>query len=130
MTRHDRGLSSHPAGADGALMGFCTPPSSGDSRRSSHEEPMTYVPHTDRERADMLAAIGVARMQDLFADVDEKFRFPQLDLPPPAAEPELAREMRALAARNAAVDPSRSFLGAGVYHHFRPSTVDYVLSRG
>ncbi|HUI96212.1 MAG TPA: aminomethyl-transferring glycine dehydrogenase subunit GcvPA [Xanthobacteraceae bacterium] len=91
---------------------------------------MSYVPHTDGERADMLAAIGVARMEDLFADVGEKFRFPQLDLPPPAAEPELAREMRALAARNAAVDPSRSFLGAGVYHHFRPSTVDYVLSRG
>jgi len=91
---------------------------------------MSYVPHTDRERADMLAAIGVARMEDLFADVAAELRFPKLDLPPPASEPELARAMRALAARNVTVDPARCFLGAGVYHHFRPSTVDYVLSRG
>jgi glycine dehydrogenase subunit 1 len=39
-------------------------------------------------------------------------------------------EMQALAARNLPFDPAHSFLGAGVYHHFRPSTVDYVLSRG
>ncbi len=91
---------------------------------------MSYVPHTDRERADMLAAIGVARMEDLFADVAAEFRFPRLELPPPASEPELARTMRALAAGNFAADPSLSFLGAGTYHHFRPSTVDYVLSRG
>src|SRR5258708_19889392 len=38
--------------------------------------------------------------------------------------------MQAQAARNFPVDPARSFLGAGVYHHFRPATVDYVLSRG
>ncbi len=90
---------------------------------------MSYVPHTDRERADMLAAIGVGRIEDLFADVPAKVRFPRLDLPPPASEPELAREMRALAARNVTGDPSLSFLGAGAYHHFRPATVDYVLSR-
>src|SRR5690242_10362008 len=91
---------------------------------------MSYVPHTTRERRAMLEAIGLARMQDLFADVPAEVRFPKLDLPPPASEPELAREMRALAAQNAPLDPALSFLGAGTYHHFRPATVDYVLSRG
>jgi glycine dehydrogenase subunit 1 len=91
---------------------------------------MSYVPHTERERRDMLAAIGVDRIEDLFADVPEKIRFPELNLPPALAEPDLLREMRQLAARNCPTDPAHSFLGAGVYHHFRPSTVDYVLSRG
>ncbi len=91
---------------------------------------MSYVPHTGRERGDMLAAIGVDRIEDLFADVPERIRFPQLNLPPGLSEPDLRREMRALAARNSPADPVHSFLGAGAYHHFRPSTVDYVLSRG
>ncbi len=38
--------------------------------------------------------------------------------------------MHAIGTHNTAVDPSLSFLGAGAYHHFRPATVDYVLSRG
>jgi glycine dehydrogenase subunit 1 len=91
---------------------------------------MSYVPHTERERRDMLAAIGVDRMEDLFADVPAQVRFPELKLPAALAEPDLLRELHAQAARNFPVDPARSFLGAGVYHHFRPSTVDYVLSRG
>jgi glycine dehydrogenase subunit 1 len=91
---------------------------------------MSYVPHTERERRDMLAAIGVARIEDLFADVPAQVRFPELNLPPALAEPDLVREMQAQAARNFSVDPALSFLGAGVYHHFRPATVDYVLSRG
>src|SRR5215468_3089783 len=91
---------------------------------------MSYVPHTERERRDMLAAIGVDRMEDLFADVPAQVRFPELKLPAALAEPDLLRELHAQAARNFPVDPARSFLGAGVYHHFRPATVDYVLSRG
>ena len=90
---------------------------------------MTYVPHTERERSDMLAAVGVARMEELFTVVPERVRYPKLDLPPPASELEIARHMQALAARNLPVDPALSFLGAGTYHHFRPATVDYVLSR-
>jgi glycine dehydrogenase subunit 1 len=39
---------------------------------------MSYVPHTERERSDMLAAIGVARIEDLFADVPAAVRFPGL----------------------------------------------------
>jgi glycine dehydrogenase subunit 1 len=91
---------------------------------------MSYVPHTAREQRDMLAAIGVDRIEDLFADVPEKVRFPELKLPPPLSEPDLMRETGLLAARNLPADPAHSFLGAGVYHHFRPAVVDYVLSRG
>jgi len=91
---------------------------------------MTYVPHTEQETRDMLAAIGVPRMEDLFADVPAAVRFPKLKLPPSSSEMEITSEMQALAGRNFGVDPSLSFLGAGVYHHFRPAIVDYVLRRG
>jgi glycine dehydrogenase subunit 1 len=91
---------------------------------------MSYVPHTDAERSEMLKAIGVADMTALFPGVPARVRFPKLDLPPPASELDIAREMRAIGARNVVVDPSLSFLGAGAYHHFRPAEVDYVLSRG
>jgi len=78
----------------------------------------------------MLACIGVKRPAELFTDVPAKVRLPKLDLPPPCSEIEIEREMRTLAARNFALDPSASFLGAGAYHHYRPATVDYVLQRG
>ena len=91
---------------------------------------MTYVPHTERETREMLAAIGVRRIEDLFADVPTAVRFPALKLPPPSSELEIVAEMQALAGRNFGVDPALSFLGAGTYHHFRPAAVDYVLRRG
>jgi glycine dehydrogenase subunit 1 len=91
---------------------------------------MTYVPHTEPERAEMLAAIGVDRLDELFGAVPAHVRFPKLELPPPCSEIEIEGEMQALATRNFAVDPSASFLGAGTYHHYRPATVDYVLQRG
>jgi glycine dehydrogenase subunit 1 len=91
---------------------------------------MPYVPHTEQETRDMLAAIGVPRLADMFADVPAAVRFPALDLPPAVSELEIMGEMHALAARNTSVDPALSFLGAGAYHHFRPAIVDYVLSRG
>jgi glycine dehydrogenase subunit 1 len=91
---------------------------------------MTYVPHTERERAEMLAVIGVDRIEGLFGDVPEHLRFPKLKLPPPCSEIDIEREMQALAERNFRVDSSASFLGAGAYHHYRPATVDYVVQRG
>ena len=91
---------------------------------------MTYIPHTDAERRDMLAAIGQARVEDLFDNIPSHVRFPELKLLPPASELDVGRDMRALAARNLGVDPSLSFLGAGAYQHFQPAVVDYVLSRG
>jgi glycine dehydrogenase subunit 1 len=91
---------------------------------------MPYVPHTEQETRDMLAAVGVPRLADMFADVPAAVRFPTLDLPPAVSELEIMGEMHALAARNTGVDPALSFLGAGAYNHFRPAIVDSVLRRG
>ena len=91
---------------------------------------MTFIPHSDAERREMLQAVGVGCLEDLFRDVPARVRFPSLNLPPPISQPELAAEMRALAGRNIDAQDQPSFLGAGVYRHYRPATVDYVLQRG
>ncbi|UCH75213.1 MAG: aminomethyl-transferring glycine dehydrogenase subunit GcvPA [Rhodospirillales bacterium] len=91
---------------------------------------MTYLPHTEADRTAMLRAIGVATPEELFDDVPAALRCPDLDLPPPCSEMELAREMRDLAGRNDIPEPGYCFLGAGAYHHYCPATVDYVLQRG
>jgi glycine dehydrogenase subunit 1 len=91
---------------------------------------MTFVPHIEHERREMLAAIGIERREDLFQGVPEHVRFPKLDLPPASAELEVEREMGGLAASNSVIDPAACFLGAGAYYHYRPATVDYVLQRG
>ena len=78
----------------------------------------------------MLRSLGVDRLEDLFGDVPACQRFPDLDLPAGISELELEPLMRRLAAENAGIDPSMSFLGAGAYRHYSPPTVDYVLQRG
>jgi glycine dehydrogenase subunit 1 len=90
---------------------------------------MTYLPHTDDDRRAMLQTVGVDDLADLFADVPASVRFPALDLPAPLSEMEAGVAARDLAARNAAIDPRRCFLGAGAWYHYRPATVDHVLSR-
>ncbi len=89
---------------------------------------MVYGPHTASDRERMLAALGVDSVERLFDDIPPAVRADGLDLPGPRSELELARELGALAARNR-VDPV-SFLGAGVYRHHIPATVDAVISRG
>ncbi len=91
---------------------------------------MTYLPHTDADRQAMLEAIGLRSMSELFHDVPEGVRFPDLNLPPATTEMEIGREMQELAEGNAKVRRNACFLGAGAYNHYIPPTVDYVLRRG
>src|SRR5438067_1137454 len=79
----------------------------------------------------MLATIGVASEEELFADIPEQVRFRRpLDVPPALSEQELVGHLSALAARNVDVGAELSFLGAGIYDHYVPAVVDAVLSRG
>ncbi|HEX9374251.1 MAG TPA: aminomethyl-transferring glycine dehydrogenase subunit GcvPA [Roseiflexaceae bacterium] len=88
-----------------------------------------YISITDAERAEMLAAIGVERVADLFADVPADVHFPELKLPPAMSEIELRRELGAMSSANASAQSHSIFLGAGAYNHFVPSAVDQILRR-
>jgi len=91
-----------------------------------------FVPHTPEEIQEMLQAIGVEKIEDLFADIPEKFRHPKhIDLPPPMTEMEVAEELQHLAEANDNVrDHLLCFLGAGAYYHYIPSVIDHILRRG
>src|SRR5438093_4665045 len=88
---------------------------------------MGYTPHTAADREQMLAAIGVESIEDLFADIPAGVRASRFEVPPPLAEQEVRAELQRLAGRNQI--PRISFLGAGVYRHLIPSVVDEVIGR-
>jgi|AMZC01.1.fsa_nt_AMZC01003493.1_12 glycine dehydrogenase subunit 1 len=91
---------------------------------------MTYIPHTDADRAAMLKAIGVESFADLFDAVPPENRFPPLNLPDGLSEMEVAAELNSLARANVSANEYAIFLGAGAYNHFIPSVVDHILRRG
>ena len=91
---------------------------------------MRYIPLTDDDRRAMLEAIGVESIDDLFRDVPDEFKHPELNLPEPLTEMEIMRELDMRAAENANLREFASFLGAGAYNHFVPAIVDTVISRG
>ena len=89
-----------------------------------------YIPNTPAEQDDLLAAIGLRNIDELFADIPDGYRNPPLELPAPLSELEIQRELGELAARNRPLASGPSFLGAGSYHHFIPSIVKAIMTRG
>jgi glycine dehydrogenase subunit 1 len=86
---------------------------------------------TDADREEMLAAIGVSSIEELFRDIPAGVRFQrELDLEPALSEPELVRHLEELAAKNVDTTKELSFLGMGIYDHYVPAVVDAVLQRG
>ncbi len=91
---------------------------------------MSYIPHTDIERQQMLAAIGVTTIEDLFEAVPASHRFPKINIPKGVSEMEVAAELSALAEANEHAGDFSLFRGAGAYHHFSPAVVNHILLRG
>ncbi|PZC45467.1 MAG: glycine dehydrogenase subunit 1 [Chloroflexi bacterium] len=89
-----------------------------------------YIPNTQHDRQEMMRAIGVASLEELFEDIPAGYRNPTLDLPPALSELGVKQDIERLAARNAHVGSHRSFLGGGAYNHFIPSVVGAMLNRG
>jgi glycine dehydrogenase subunit 1 len=90
---------------------------------------LRYLPKSDSERREMLDACGVESPEDLFAHLPEAVRLKRpLQLPPGISEYEIVDYFRRRGDENA--NGYASFLGAGVYAHYRPVLVDTVVSRG
>ncbi|MGP0071238.1 MAG: aminomethyl-transferring glycine dehydrogenase subunit GcvPA [Bryobacteraceae bacterium] len=89
---------------------------------------MRYLPKSDIERGEMLRALRVDSLEDLFAHLPEEVHLRRpLNIPPGKSEYEIVDYFRARGAECA--NDYASFLGAGVYRHYRPVLVDTVVSR-
>ncbi len=89
---------------------------------------MPYSPHTDSERARMLARIGVGSVDALFSDIPAQLR----QTSPPAipeglSEQETLVHLQTLAASNHS--DYLCFLGAGAYDHLIPTAIHHLVSR-
>ncbi len=89
-----------------------------------------YLPMTENDQNEMLAAIGVNSVNELFNDIPEQVRFKgDLKIKAAKSESTLLKELTQLAGKNADLKTHTSFLGAGVYDHYIPTIVDHVISR-
>ena len=93
---------------------------------------MRYLPLSDADRQQMLAAVGASSIDDLFVDVPEAARLggkiPGLD--DHASELAVERDLTRLAGRNLVAGQVPFFLGCGAYRHHVPASVDHLIQRG
>ena len=88
----------------------------------------SYVPNTLEERNEMLKAIGLDSMDQLFSDIPEDLRLHrELDLPAPMSEIELRQLMMGYVLQND--EGGLLFRGAGSYHHYIPSVGPQLAAR-
>ena len=90
---------------------------------------MSYLPNAAGERAEMLKAIELEKIEDLFRQIPEKLRLHSIDLPAPLSELELVQYFRELGRLNKRIAAGQSFLGAGASRRFSPAIVNSVISR-
>ncbi|MBI5524501.1 MAG: aminomethyl-transferring glycine dehydrogenase subunit GcvPA [Desulfarculus sp.] len=88
---------------------------------------MDFSPHTDDDRAQMLSALGLSSLEELFAAIPPELRAREWDLPGPLSELEVSKRLGRLAEKNA--HKLTCFLGAGFYDHFIPAAVDALIRR-
>ena len=90
-----------------------------------------YTAATDSDRAAMLAAIGVASLEELFdRQVPDGVRLKRpLELPAGMPEQDVYEHLRELAERNVDADRQLNFLGAGFYDHYVPALIDMLAER-
>ncbi len=86
-----------------------------------------YCPNTPDEIREMLAAIGVKSVGELFDVIPVGLRPRSFDLPGGMSEFELLRKMEELAGKNAR--DLTGFIGGGFYDHYIPAVVDQLAGR-
>lgn len=89
---------------------------------------MPFIPHTETEISEMLAAIGAPSIDALFDEIPAALRIKSLAAIPDAlSEMEVGRLMQERAAKDGR---PLNFLGAGAYEHHIPAAVWAIVTRG
>jgi glycine cleavage system P protein (glycine dehydrogenase) subunit 1 len=92
-----------------------------------------YIPNSaPRIKREMLDAIGVTDVEELYGAIPERLRVPGLlDLPTPlVSEYALRRHVEGTLARNENCAGTVSFLGGGCWQHYVPAVCDEIVNRG
>ena len=80
--------------------------------------------------AEMLRALKIKAVEDLFADIPENVRLGRrLSLPGPYPEATVKRKVERLLGRNSSAQDIPMFLGGGVWPHYVPAAVEEVVGR-
>ncbi len=89
---------------------------------------MPFIPHTDNDVREMLAAIGAPSIDALFEEIPAALRIKSLaGIPEALTEMEVGRLMQQRASRDGR---PLNFLGAGAYEHHIPAAVWAIVTRG
>jgi glycine cleavage system P protein (glycine dehydrogenase) subunit 1 len=91
---------------------------------------MRFAPHTDDDVDQMLEAIGLSSVDDLFDRIPRSVRLNRpLDLPDGVSEMQILADLKALAGRNRSAEDLVCFAGGGAYDHFVPAVVWALAGR-
>lgn len=89
---------------------------------------MPFIPHTDEDVREMLAAIGVPSVDTLFEEIPANLRVKSLpEVPEGLSELEV---MRLMTERARADGQPKCYIGAGAYEHHIPAAVWSTVTRG
>lgn len=89
-----------------------------------------YIPNTPQDEQEMLKAIGLESVDQLFEDIPKDVHLTEpLNIPSSKSELEVTRYLKGLASKNCSVSELASFLGAGAYDHYIPSVINAITSR-
>ncbi|SEP99314.1 glycine dehydrogenase subunit 1 [Solimonas aquatica] len=89
---------------------------------------MPFIPHTEADVQQMLAAIGAPSIEALFDEIPEALRGASLEkIPSGLSEMAVSRLMRERARQDGG---ALNFIGAGAYEHHIPAAVWEIATRG
>ena len=105
----EKNVTNHPSLGEGKGVGF------------------KYFPHTTADLQAMMQKVGIGSLDELYAEVPESVRFRgEYELPEAMSEVEVRQLFHQLGSQN---QPLTCFAGAGVYDHYTPSVIPYLLQR-
>jgi len=91
---------------------------------------MRYLPLTEKDRKEMMIKVAVNSVDSLFASIPQAYRLENgMGLDDGLCETDLLKKLENLSLKNKTFDDIKAFIGAGIYNHYIPASVNHIISR-